>query len=668
MDLGLKQYLNHIERYFQIRHIYTKTEYNSHEGKGYKGMYPIYTIYGVKQENEYPEIIVIDTQNLVTPREDQLCLEFFQSSSELNQYINFLSPQAKIQLENIMKDNGIWVPDKKEREGWNLSDELYKAKLCFKPVKKLRQPDPVYEMDWSFFIERLIRWDSEEKDPRLNLIHKTQLLKGIEPRANAHCLICLNAGTGKSIHFKIHGINYDKVTKNAFLGFAKSPKEIFKGTIDGTELPIGIDQIEVGNWGIMDFMFNLMEYGEGRVSSGGVDFIVKSKSPISLIANPLGQSLDAERGFSSILGHLTVNPAIGRRFSIIAYSQNYNVITTKSTQQSMDSWQECSLFFRAVEEYVKEELQKIYHDPQLWDWLNLAIPKYYEQMYEILGTSPDETIKTFLLEHANAGQSRVRSAAFNASLVDHLQDIVKNDYSLKEIIQHAEETILPDIIRINLESANTIVQTIVDEKKLLINAYMNAQPTYMREIIYAVEYAKANQIAADVFMLSTVEYKPDDTTYENLRQCMRKLLQRRKGIAEFNANTLRYFGFVFEPYGGNDIKVTITDPTLSPYISMPKMPKMPKVPNRDETENQNPTLSKSALWALSSSEDGKKSIRDVAFDIYEFMGTQVGYDVESFRAYFSFSLLEIDDGLKWLAGNSLIYNRLGKWWKKDDSM
>lgn len=669
MDLGLKQHLNHIQRFFQIRHIYTRTEYCTHEGGNFKGIEPIYTIYEAKQEAEYPGIIIIDTTHLITPSEDQISLNFYQSRDELAQYIQFISPIAKNELEKILAENGFYVPSGKEREGWDLSAELYKSKLCFKPVKKLRNPDYVTTMDWGFFIERIIRWDSEEKDPRLNLIHKTQLLKGIEPRANAHTLICLNAGTGKSIHFKIHGINYDKVTKNAFLGFAKSPKEIFKGTVDGTELPIGIDQIEVGNWGIMDFMFNIMEYGESRVSSGGVDFPIKSKSPISLIANPLGNSLDPERGFSSILGHLTNNPAIGRRFSVIAYSQDYNIITTKSTQQSMDAWQECSVFFRAVEEYVKEELIKLYQSPKLWEWLNVEIPGYKENIFEIVGDSNDETIKTFLLEHANAGQSRVRSAAFSASLVDHLKDILMVQYNtenivtIDEIIQHAEETILPDLIRINIESANNIVQTILDEKKLLVNAYLKAQPDYLREIIYAVEYAKQNGIADQVFMLSTIDYTPETSTYQNMRQCMRKLLQRKKGVSEFNANTLNYFGFVFEPYGENDIKISITDSTLSPYITMPKVPNMPKVPKEENFENQKLESSKSALWALSAPEKTTKQKMD---ELYEFMGPKIGYYPRSLCEYFGFTLKECIGYLEALERAGQVYLRIDKWYKVED--
>lgn len=657
MDLGLKEHLNHIQRFFQIRHIYTKTEYKTHEGNNYMGMEPLYSIYEAKEENEYPGIIIIDTQNLITPREDQVSINFFQSVNELEQYINFISPGAKAELEKIMSQNGFYVPGKRDREGWSLADELFKAKLCFKPVKKLKHPEFVLTMDWVFFIDRLIRWDAEEKDPRLNLIHKTQLLKGIEPRANTHSLIVLNAGTGKSIHFKIHGINYDKVTRNAFLGFAKSPKEVFKGTVDGTELPIGIDQIEVGNWGIMDFMFNIMESGEARVSSGGVDFPIKSKSPISLIANPLGNSLDPERGFSSILGHLTNNPAIGRRFSIIAYSQDYNVITTKSTQQSLESWRECSIFFRAVEEYIKDELKQIYQASQLWDWLNKPIPGYEDSIYEIAGDSYDETIKTFLLEHAGAGQNRVRAAAFNASLVDHLQDIIRNDYNLRDIIQHAEESILPDIIRINLESANNILQTIHDEKKLLVNAYMNSLPDYLKEIIYAVEYTKVNQMQADVFMLSTIDYMPQESNYENLRQCMRKLLQRKKGLSEFNANTNKYFGFVFEPYGTKDIKITITDSTLSDYITVPKVPNMPKVPKECEQENENLELSKRALSALSAPEN--ETTMQKMNKIKDFMSPLVGYDARSISDYFGYTLKEVTEYLNRMPEVS---NRLGKWY------
>ena len=64
-------------------------------------------------------------------------------------------------------------------------------------------------------------------------------------KINPHSLQFTSGGTGKTEFYRRLGHQYDKVTINNFLGFAKSPEEIYPGTVDGTELPIGIDQIEI---------------------------------------------------------------------------------------------------------------------------------------------------------------------------------------------------------------------------------------------------------------------------------------------------------------------------------------------------------------------------------------------------------------------------------------
>lgn len=675
-DLGVKDHLNPIIRFFQVAHIYTKTELCENVGRGYTGSTPIFSIYEAKEEAEYEPRIIIDNKNMINPREEQFSLIFADSEKKISDFLVGVPPSVKAQLEEILSKNGYYIPPPKEREGWNLSDALFKSKLCLFPTHKLRDVEYALTVDWPFFVELLLRWESEEKDKRLNIVHKCQLLKGIEPRANTHSIICTNGGTGKSIHFKTHGINIDKATKNTFLGFAKSPKEIFKGTIDGSELPIGIDQLEVGNWGVMDFMFNVMESGEGRVQSGAVDFTIRSKSPIALIANPLGEGIDPETNFSNLLSHITNNPAIGRRIGIFVYGQ-YDVIKTNSTTESLNAWKDCSTFFRAVEEYVKPELEKLYANPKLWDWLNIPIDGYYNQIYEIVGDQQDRVIKTLFLTHAESGQRRVKASAFNGSVVDHLQEILKGDYTIESIIQHAEETILPELITINLESMNNIVRSIVDENKLLLDAYINTQPDYMKEIIYAVEYARRSQIIEKVFMLSSIDYKPRISSNDYLSQCIEKLLRRKKGISEFNSNTTRFFGFSFEPFGTGDLKITLIK--KEPFTDI-HLPDLPDLPESEISKNQN-TFSHNQVERVKrekiilkpdSDQPDKdfvkfKDFKDMTTQekmntILKFMSPRIGYDSRSLSEYFDMTLSECDSYLRSLENTGELYNKFGKWY------
>ena len=540
MNNPYKEFMNPVVQFYLLNHIYTSTRAIQAPGP-YQGSEPLHSIYLAKQENEYPPIIIIDDDCKVNPQRTEYSLRLLELEEDINDYTVGLSPTAFKKIVKAMQENGATIP-----EDPTLPTELARSRICFKPIPRLRDPTMIEQIDWPNFVERLIRWDAKEKDPRLCLAHKTQILKGIEPRLNCNSLIVTNAGTGKSIHFFIHGTLIDKATKNAFLGYAKSPEEVYKGTVDGSELPIGIDQIELGNWGIMDFMFNVMEYGQGTVSSGAVKFTVKSRSPFSFIANPLSDRLQVEKGFGVILSHLTNNPAIGRRFGVIVYGDDYNILQTRSTPDSMDQWRLHSEFLRAVEEAATPELSKIMRTKGVWDWVNQPIHGYAERLGKIAEGCNEDTIRLFFTEHARAGQGRVKAAALQVSLLDYLPDILLKRYELNDLIEHAEET-LPELTKLNLESAIRIAQNVGDEKRLYAEHWLDTSPEYLKHIVYAVEYARRSGILASSFNLGDLDYKPQCAAYTHISQCEYKLTKRKRGLAEFNARCKQYFGFSFRP-------------------------------------------------------------------------------------------------------------------------
>ncbi len=652
-----KDQLNPIINHFLISHIYTKTKIQSNSTT-FTGHSPLWSFYQAKQDQMFPPIILIDENNMITPSDNQLSMKLMDNIGAIRKYVTKISPKARKKIEQVMQDNGVLVPSPREREkmGWDFAVELSNNNLVWTPINKLKNPGFIEKLDWPFFIETVLRWESIDKDPRLNLIHKTQLLRGIDQRVNTHNLVVLNAGVGKSMHFQMHGINYDRVTKNSFLGFAKSKDEVYRGTVDGTDLPTAIDQIEVGSWGIMDYMFNLMESGESMVSSGATTFPVSSKSPFSLLANPLGEDFNPQKSFSSILAHLTDNPAIGRRFGIIAYDSKYRIIKTKLTSQSLEWWKDTSVFFRAIEQYLKPKIEAVYRDDKLWDYLNKEIRGYSERIKIIADGCSDATLKTFLLAHGDAGQTRVKAAAFNASLVDYLQELHLDTFRIEEVIEHAEDDLLPRIIDINIQSANNIVQTITEETGLLRSAYLDAIPEYMKEIVYAVEQMRHQGIITDVFMLSVSDYKPQFSNYKYIGQCTKKLIDRKKGIVDFNKMTSRLFKFTFEPVL-NDLKITITDMTP---IHLPDLPVFTELPKGDENKNTGVSLKQGK-----SGKSGKKVVNlDPKIDeISGFISPKTGYTLQQIAGYFSYDLIEVAGLLETMENEGMIKkDDENRWW------
>ena len=592
MESPYASLLNPVTRFFSIIHLYTKTSQKPHEGL-FQGVDVDHTLYEAKIESEYPGIIIVDTNQSLNPKTLEATLEIIEKNDKAEQYVTALPTKVEAKIIGLLDQNSIFINTKDEegnkKEKIDLATPLVRHNLIMKPKPRLRDLELLRDFDWPSFINKLNYWDAPEKDVRLQAAHKAFLLKGVEPRANPHGIICTPGGTGKSIHFLIHGINYDKVKKNSFLGFAKSPQEIFKGTVDGSDLPTNIDQIEIGEWGIIDYMFNIMEYGEARISSGSVDIPIKSRSPFVFSANPIGDIVNPEQGFGLLLSHLTPNPAIGRRIGVFIYSSSkddYTTLKNKSTEESLRQWKEASRLFRAVEEAAKPELENIYRHTATWTYLNSEINGYSEQVKQLTGNLTDDKVKRFLNEHGGAGQGRIRAAALSATLVDHLKDIALKQYSLEEILQDASE-LVTEYASINLQSIVNLVKNLDAEMEFLANAWMKQAPEYQKEIVYCVEYQRRCGLIGNTFMLNNIEYTPTIEGYTHIGQCIGKLLKRKGGLAEFSASCGKFFGFIVKPVG-KDLQIILSELKPLGFVNVSHISQFSRFPNveRDTVVNE----------------------------------------------------------------------------------
>jgi len=584
------RFMNPTVRFFNVGHLYTR-QHPIHSSR-LQSIEAVWSIYTAQKENTYPPILIFDKDRRITPQERELCLTVIDEETPLREYVAGLSPAAWKAMRKALQDNGVILTNGDgDEEPEPLEKTLARSHLCYEPITRIRNIYEIESLDWAKFVEKLISWDAEEKDPRLCLAHKAQLLQGIEQRLNAHALIVTNAGTGKSIHYSINGVLIDKATRNAFLGFAKSPTEVYKGTVDGESLPMGIDQIEVGNWGLLDYMFNVMEYGEALVSSGAAKFLIESLAPFAFMANPLTDRINVEKGFGIILDHLTNNPAIGRRFGVLIYGTDYKVLTNRSTPDSLDAWRHQCIFFRAIEEAAAPELERIMRSKEVWDWINIEIHGYQTRMAQISQGCNDDTIRVFFTEHGKAGQSRVRAAALQVSLVDHLKEIALGRADIAAILDHAEE-VLPGFTRLNLESALNISQNVGDEKRFYAEHWLETSPEYLKEIVYAVEYARRSGVLGDMFdlgkLVDDLNYKPSSRGYTHISVCVSKLLGRKRGIVEFNQRCRENFGFSFKPEG-NQLQVLLENRKPIVWIRIPGVDPDPVEEQRQEPEQEKAT-------------------------------------------------------------------------------
>ena len=471
-------------------------------------------LWELKPHRDQPCLLVYDNEDRVSSAQLDYSLEPIMDKTTLGK-INGSLPEDK--LKQVEK---LWLQ-------WPDTSYTY-----YRSVPRLRSPEVLRDMDWVDFVDNhvvaFLHNDSPEKDPRLALVHKATLLKGLDPYINPNNIQCTNGGSGKSEFYFHAGHNFGKVTTNTFLGFAKSPSEIYPGLIDGKELPVGIDQIESQSaQRIMSFMFNALERGEDNVASGGVVFKVSTKSIFSLLANPtgVGERIEPAKSFRYLLYHLSINAALGRRFGIVIYITDLKKIKHKPSQKELAAWDKSILLFRAVEEYCADKLHAMLESEKIRAWLNSPIHDYEQQVELPANTIEDSNVRSFLNEHGMGAQPRVRGAALYAALVDLLREIALGEATEDMILEHADD-VLSEVVNLNISSVQNIASNWTLENADYAKTYFKNLPTYMREILSAIELWHRQYPESGEVGIEQIPYQPADPVYTHLSKCVGKLKKR----------------------------------------------------------------------------------------------------------------------------------------------
>jgi hypothetical protein len=432
-------------------------------------------------------------------------------------------------------------------------------------------------MDWRGFVEDLIDFKGVEMDWRLKLVRRTHLMRGIRQSANPHAFIVFPAQTGKSEWYIHVGVLEDKVSPNSLVGYADAdgPKP---GSVDGSELPFALDQIESsGMFTIFRYMLGLMESGRARIDMAGYPFDINSLSTFAILSNPLG---DPKSNFAVLLDKMSKNSSLGRRFGIILYDKE--AVRIKKREKDMEELRKKAQLFRAVEEYALPEIKRIFSEEKVWAWLNERNEVFVKQalkLIEPLDKPDSEPLYLFLREFIENGGAHTRGGALRASLATNLDKIALKEYSLEDVLREAEDY-LHDLLKINYESIERIVESAKElEEEAKLRAF-DMLPIYMKEIVSAVELWRRNLSEADrgslkvpmSFYLNTINYRPKSTEY--FSQVL--LVAKRANPEKYNESLKEHFKF--------DIKKE-TNGLMVWVHSLAPIPDLPVLGNLDILDN-----------------------------------------------------------------------------------
>jgi hypothetical protein len=229
---------------------------------------------------------------------------------------------------------------------------------------------------------------------------------------------------------------------------------------------------------------------------------------------------EVKSNFGVLLEKLSKNPALGRRFGVILYDKD--AVRIKRREKDMDVLREKVALFRAVEEYCLPELRRILNDEKVWSWLNTRNEEFIRQALQLIEPieADDENLYLFLKEFIENGGSHTRGGALRAALTLNLDRIALKEYEISEVLQEAEE-FLTDLLEINFKSLQLIASTFQEVKDQGDLRAFDMLPTYMKEIVSAVEHwrrsltdEKRKTLSVPLsFYLNTLEYTPETASY-----------------------------------------------------------------------------------------------------------------------------------------------------------
>lgn len=525
---------------FRIVHLYTKVSPGAVHSEVEKPR-KLYSVWLARSERHFPDWLIVDRDGHVSPAKLELCLSLLTDTPENTAVLEELKKVVGSQVFRVGQEWGCEV--KQDDIGRYIDSTAYFATgILVTPIARLKEVESLKPIDWPKFVDELVGFKTDEKDPALRLVHRAHLFRGISPLINPHSMEVTNGGTTKSTFYDMVGENLGKATASAFLGFAKSPKEVFPGVLDGSELPTGIDQIESQSAPqIMRFMFNALERGWDYVIGGATKFRVQTSSIIALLANTYAEASNPEKSFAALLDHISFNPAIGRRFAIILYGSQFKKVTKKPHPTTIEEWHQAVALFRAVEEFAWDRIQTLVHSKPVWDWLNQPIEGYAGALEGLMEHVQDDTVRTFVEEHGSGAHSRIRGAALYAAMADHLKDIALDKSDPTQMLEDAEGY-LKSYVELNLNSIGVLSKEYAKEMAAQRSTLFSGLSDYLKEIISAVELWRRSKPAEQMILLQLIPYEPKNKeAYPTLKECIRPL-NRLKNPAQTLDLIVKHFG------------------------------------------------------------------------------------------------------------------------------
>ena len=532
--------------------LFTQTE-DKHE-LGAKYSETVWRLYSARPEFQASDDIIFDEGGFVNSKLPSNFSVGKANEEDIKKIAN-IPPKYRRKVEKILFgriDKPTEYTSEKDFQYYlTASNAVHKAKT------KIVNPQCIKEFDFIEFIDSLVAWKCD-KDERVKIFLKKDLLRGIEPRLNPVSICGKPPQVGMGEFYLQHCLMLgSKVTKKSFLGYARSPGEIYPGVLDGQDLTACVEQIESSDYlDIFGHLFTIAVQGMDYVSSGATRFPIHSLSPLTFLFN-IENAKDPEYDFNFMINKIATNqPAFLQRVSNILYEPKLKKLSPST--RDLEEWIERGRFFRGIEELAMPKLRKWFKNDKIWDWAVEPIESYTKEAKDIISGLEDGNLKYAFFEHIKPPFTKLKGSALRMVLAEKLDEVLLSDNLdvHKDILCSANEC-LAEFVHQNLNSLINITETWDKQiEATMWNVFHKVFPAYVQYIVSAINFYKEcwpHCKGTEVPIEAISEYYTGPKNYEYLSSAT-KNFKKGSGKTSFNRYNeycQTYYGFELNKKAGD---------------------------------------------------------------------------------------------------------------------
>lgn len=321
--------------------------------------------------------------------------------------------------------------------------------------------------------------DGHDYDPKIKKVMYPLLIRHsrenvdpdqVIPKA-PHLLMLTNSSVGKTFISRKVGVRRDSASLPGLIGYA-SAENVEQGELDQAIEAQLIDEFtrDKKSKDTGSGLLSIMEVGVYNNTQAGVNLQTELYAPISFMTNPEKDREELSRededdfsiyleAFNEAIRELGGNfSALGSRFGTVLFDENLQTAEGSSLPR------ERRMKLQSLVNWIIDEIAPSYSDiEEECDWLDQPFSSDYRREIRELSKSIsfEPEFHAFWKSHLEAYR-HTKGLALRAAALEHLSDLLNDDYSIEEITDTARKH-LEQFKQINRESLLEMINTTSQE-------------------------------------------------------------------------------------------------------------------------------------------------------------------------------------------------------------